>query len=202
MFDWITRLLEVTGAWGIGLLMFLENMFPPIPSELIMPMAGFAAARGEQPLWLVIVSGTAGSLAGAGFWYWVGRKLGRKGVDRLAARRGRWLTLCPPDVERAVDRFDRHGAVAVLVGRIIPALRSVISVPAGIAHMPLSKFLFFSSLGTAVWTAALAVSGYLLEGRYERVEKFLNPVSSTVFAALVVWYVYRVVTFGESSGRV
>ena len=92
MFEWIIAFLRQTGALGIALLMFLENLFPPIPSELIMPMAGFAAARGEQSIWVVIGSGSAGSLLGAAFWYWIGRRLGRKGVEELAAKHGRWLT--------------------------------------------------------------------------------------------------------------
>jgi membrane protein DedA with SNARE-associated domain len=201
MFDWITSFLETTGAFGIALLMFLENVFPPIPSELIMPMAGFAAARGEQSIWLVIASGTTGSLAGAGFWYWIGRKLGRDGVHSLAERHGRWLTLCPPDVEHAVDRFQRHGATAVFLGRLVPALRSVISIPAGIARMDVTSFLLFSALGTSIWTAALAGAGYMLEGQYERVSTYLNPVSNLAFGALAAWYAYRVITFGKQRSK-
>jgi membrane protein DedA with SNARE-associated domain len=187
--------MEATGLWGVALLMFLENVFPPIPSELIMPLAGFAAARGEQSLLLVVAAGTAGSLAGALFWYWVGRRLGRRRIERLAERHGRWLTLSPEDVEQAIDRFDRHGAVAVLVGRLIPALRTLISVPAGIARMPLPKFLFFSALGTSVWTTLLVFAGYLLKDQYEHVSDYLNPLSNLVFAALASWYAWRVFRF-------
>jgi membrane protein DedA with SNARE-associated domain len=197
MFDWMTEFVNRTGAVGIATLMFLENLFPPIPSELIMPMAGFAAARGEQPIWVVIASGTAGSLAGAGFWYWVGRKLGRKGVVRFAEKHGRWLTLCPPDVERAVDRFRHYGSLAVLVGRVVPTVRSLISIPAGIARMEVIRFLMLSALGTAVWTAGLAAGGYILGRRYELVAEYINPTSNVVLGALVAWYIYRVISFGK-----
>jgi membrane protein DedA with SNARE-associated domain len=199
MFDWIVRVLTQTGYFGVALLMFLENVFPPIPSELIMPLAGFTAARGELSLALVIVAGTLGSLSGAFFWYWVGRKLGRARVERFAARHGRWLTLCPPDIERAFDWFERHGGRAVLIGRVVPAVRSMISVPAGIAHMELQRFATYSALGTALWTALLTAAGYLLEGQYDRVGAYLNPVSNVVFGALVLWYLWRVVTFGRRS---
>ena len=100
-------------------------------------------------------------------------------------------------MERATDRFDRHGESAVLIGRMIPALRSIISIPAGLAGMALSRVLFFSALGTLVWTAALAAAGYLLE----RVSGYLNPVSSVVFGGLAIWYAYRVATFGKKSSR-
>ena len=200
MFEWMTMVMDRTGLAGVALLMFLENVFPPIPSELIMPMAGFTAARSGQSLLSVTAAGTFGSVAGALFWYWLGRMLGRGRVMRLAERHGRWMTLCPPDVDRAVDRFQRYGVMAVLVGRLVPALRSLISVPAGIARMPLHQFFFFSAIGSAVWTALLAGAGYLLEDRYEQVADYLNPVSNVVFGALAVWYVWRVVKFDPKAG--
>ena len=198
MFDWIVRVLRDTGYVGVALLMFLENVFPPIPSELIMPLAGFAAARGERSLVVVVISGTIGSLAGAFFWYWAGRKLGRRRIEQFAARHGRWLTLCPPDVRRAADWFDRHGGRAVLIGRLVPAVRSVISVPAGIAHMGLNRFAVYSALGTTAWTFLLAAAGYLLEGQYHRTADYLNPISNVVLGAIVLWYLWRVAKFGRT----
>lgn len=199
MFDWIAQILDRVGILGIALLMFLENIFPPIPSELIMPLAGFAAARGEQSLWAVIASGTVGSLAGAGFWYWVGKRFGRGGVLRLAEKHGRWLTLCPSDVTRAIGRFDQHGSLAVLVGRLIPTVRTLISVPAGIAQMNIARFLMFSALGTAVWTAALAVGGYVLGQHYSLVAAYISPASNGIIVLLAVWYFYRVIRFKRTS---
>lgn len=197
MFDWITTLIEQWGYPGIALLMFLENVFPPIPSELIMPLAGFKAARGSLSLPLVIASGSAGSIAGAWVWYWIGKKLGLRGVERLARRHGRWLTMDPAEVGRASDWFHRHGGSAVLLGRLVPAVRSLISVPAGINRMSLPRFLVLSSIGTAVWTSLLVLAGYVLDAGYETVADYLNPVSNVVFALLAGWYLYRVVTFGR-----
>lgn len=195
MFDWITWLVEQTGYIGIALLMFGENLFPPIPSELIMPLAGFTAAQGRLGMTGVIVAGTIGSVAGALFWYYVGRWVGCARLKRWAARHGRWFTMAPDEIDRAVAAFNRHGALAVLAGRLIPAVRTLISVPAGVAAMGMPRFLLFSTVGTALWTCFLAGAGYLLQGSYQQVEDWLNPVSNIVFILLVLGYLYRVVTF-------
>lgn len=201
MFDWITKFIESTGYFGIFVLTFLENVFPPVPSELIMPLAGFKAAQGALSLPLVIAAGTAGSLAGAGVWYYAGRKLGSERVRRLAERHGRWLTMSPDDVDRAEAWFQRHGSVAVLIGRLVPAIRSVISLPAGIARMPLPGFLALSAIGTGLWTAFLVCAGYLLESQYEVVADYLNPVSNAVFAGMALWYGWRIARFETSPRR-
>lgn len=201
MFDWITGFVRQAGYAGVFLLMLLENVVPPIPSELIMPLAGFTAARGELSIVLVVVAGTAGSLIGALFWYNVGRRLGLDRLKRLAARHGRWLTLSPGDVDRADDWFGRHGRRAVFFGRLVPTVRTLISVPAGINGMPLASFLAWSVLGTGCWTALLAGAGYLLQGQYELVADYLNPVSTVVVVLMIAWYLYRLATFesGEES---
>ena len=195
MFDWITALVSQTGYAGIALLMLAENVFPPIPSELIMPLAGFTAARGELSLVGVIVSGTLGSVAGALVWYEIGRRVGVERLRRLAARHGRWLTMAPEDLDRAVAWFRRHAGLAVLVGRLIPAVRTLISVPAGVAAMRLPVFVAWTALGTAMWTALLAGTGYLLEAGYAQVAEWLNPVTNVIVAAIVLGYAYRVATF-------
>ena len=200
MFDWIAGLVEDGGYLGIAALMFAENLFPPIPSELIMPLAGFAAARGELNVALAVLAGAAGSLAGAVFWYAVGRWLGSARLQSWAARHGRWLTLRPRDVDRACAWFDRHSGKAVFIGRLVPAVRTLISVPAGIAGMALPRFLLYSGLGTLLWTTLLATAGYLLGERYREVADWVNPVSTLVIALLVVAYLYRVVTFRRQVG--
>ena len=161
MFDWISGFVDAVGAIGIAVLMFLENVFPPIPSELIMPLGGFNAAAGREHLLAVIVAGSLGSLAGALFWYWIGRRLGTQRLKRLAARHGRWLTILPEDLDRSNAWFDRHGGSAVLIGRLIPTVRTFISVPAGVARMPMASFLAFTTVGTVSWTTVLAMAGYL-----------------------------------------
>lgn len=195
MFDWITGLVEQTGYVGIALLMLAENVFPPVPSELIMPLAGFTAARGDLSMAGVIVAGTIGSLAGALLWYYIGRWVGCQRLKRWAAKHGRWLTVEPEEVDQAAAWFRQHASMAVLVGRMVPAIRTLISVPAGVAEMELPKFLAFSALGTAAWTALLAMAGYLLEDQYQQVQGWLNPVSNVIFAGILLWYLYRVVTF-------
>ena len=199
MFDWITGLVQQTGYLGIALLMLAENVFPPIPSELIMPLAGFTAAQGQLSIVGVVVAGTIGSLLGALLWYYIGRWIGADRLKRWSTRHGRWLTLSPEDVDRAQRAFERHGPVAIFLGRLVPAVRTLISVPAGITAMPLPRFLFWTTLGTALWTAFLAGAGYVLESQYAVVADYVNPVSNVVVGALVVWYVWRVVTFGRQS---
>ncbi|MBD2746344.1 DedA family protein [Microvirga sp. BT688] len=195
MFDWIVSLIDKAGYLGIALLMLLENVFPPIPSELIMPLAGFSAAKGTLSFTGVVLAGTIGSLAGAYFWFLIGRWIGPKRLKQFAARHGRWLTMHPDEVDQARAFFSRHQGLALFLGRLIPTIRSLISVPAGVNCIPISTFLLWSSLGTALWTVLLAGAGYLLESQYERVSEWLNPVSNVVIAGLVIWYVYRVIRF-------
>lgn len=194
MFDWITDVVDRTGYVGVFLLMLVENVFPPIPSELIMPLAGFTAAQGKLNAVLVVLAGTAGSLIGALFWYCVGRWLGRERLKRFAARHGRWLTLTPDEVDKSSDWFRRHGAKAVFFGRLVPTVRTLISVPAGVTGMPLASFLAFTALGTGLWTALLAGAGYLLQDQYGRVAAYVGPVSNAIVGLIAAWYVYRVIT--------
>ena len=196
----VHMLMEKLGAFGIGLLMFLENIFPPIPSELIMPLAGYLATRGDMNIVVVIAAGSIGSMLGILPWYFLGRWLGHDGVRKFASRHGRWLTMTASDVDAATDRFKRHGAVSVLVGRLIPTVRTLISVPAGVANMPIGTFLTLSFVGTLIWTSALAVAGYLLGQAYSVVADYIDPVSTGVLILLVGIYVYRVITYKPENG--
>jgi membrane protein DedA with SNARE-associated domain len=195
MFDWIVGWVESGGYVAIALLMLLENVFPPIPSELIMPLAGFSASKGNLNIVGVVTAGTAGSLAGAFFWYWIGRAVGADRVKEFARRHGRWLTLSPGEIDRARAVFDRHRASALFLGRLIPTVRTLISLPAGVNRLPIVVFTIWTLLGTALWTSLLAGAGYLLQSQYERVSGWVNPVSNVVLAALVGWYLYRVIRF-------
>lgn len=201
MLDWIGGLVEDSGYLGIAALMFAENVFPPIPSELIMPLAGFAAARGELDVFLAVAAGSAGSLAGACFWYAVGRWLGADRLKRWAGRHGRWLTLTPGDVDTSCRWFNRHGGKAVFIGRLVPAVRTLVSVPAGIAGMSLGRFLAWSTLGTVLWTGFLAGLGWLLGDQYRQVTDWVNPVSNVVVGLLLLGYLYRVATFRRRVAR-
>lgn len=137
--------------------------------------------------------GTAGSVVGALPWYYAGAKLGQDRMKRLADRWGHWLTLTPDDVDNASNWFERHGKAAVFFGRLIPAVRTLISVPAGIAGMSMTLFLIYSTLGSLIWTALLALAGYLLESQYQKVAHYLDPVSTGIVALMVGYYLYRLI---------
>ena len=195
MFDWITGFVESAGYAGIALLMFAENVFPPIPSEVIMPLAGFTAARGELNLIGVVAAGTFGTLAGALVWYYIGLRLGLDWIKGIARRHGRWLTLDETGIDNASRWFQRHGRMALVLGHLVPAVRTLISVPAGVSRMHLVPFLAASALGTVAWTAVLTAAGYLLQSQYERVEGYANIGTNIVLGLMLAWYAYRVVTW-------
>ena len=202
MFDWIVSVVSGSGYPGIIGLMFAENIFPPIPSELIMPLAGFVAAQGQLNPVLVVAAGTLGSVLGALPWYYLGLWLGRERLCALAARHGRWLTLDEKDVDKAIDWFEKHGGKAVLVGRLVPAVRTLISVPAGMARMPLLPFLAYSAIGTLVWTALLTAAGYVLKSEYQTVGRYVDGASKIIIGLIVLTYLYRLLAGGRLGARV
>jgi membrane protein DedA with SNARE-associated domain len=187
------------GYPGLGLLMFRENVFPPIPSELIMPFAGYLCGKGELSFPLVIAVATLGSLTGQLPLYALGRRAGGDRLARFAARHGAWLTLSPADLERAERWFRRNGTRAVFVCRFVPGLRSLISIPAGMLRMDLAPFLLYSALGAALWNTALAAAGRALGERHAEVEGWLSPVAWAVLAGAVAIYLFRVVRLLRAS---
>ena len=195
MFEFITEFLEKSGYLGVFALMALENVFPPIPSEMIMPFAGFVVARGDLNLVGVLLAGTAGSVAGALPWYYAARVYGCERLKRMAGRHARWLTVSSDDIDTALAAFKKHGRKAVLFGRLIPAVRTLISVPAGLGNMSLGQFLLYSSVGSLAWTGLLTAAGFLLENNYKDVAKYVDPVSKTVLGAMLAWYLYRVISW-------
>ena len=199
MFEFITEFMQKSGYLGVFALMALENIFPPIPSELIMPFAGFVAARGDLNVVGVLLAGTAGSVAGALPWYYAGKVYGKERLEAFADRHARWMTVTHGDIEHAMDAFEKHGKKVVLLGRLIPAIRTLISVPAGLAKMSMVQFLLFSTIGSLIWTGILTGAGYALESQYERVAQYVDPVSKAVLIGLLGWYLYRVATFKSRS---
>lgn len=195
MFDWIVSIIDASGLIGIAALMFIENVFPPIPSELVMPLAGFNAARGGDSLLAVVIAGSIGSVAGALFWYGIGRALGARRLKEFACEHGRWLTLTPSEIDRVTAWFHRRGRFAVLIGRLVPTVRTLISVPAGVARMPVGLFTLWSTIGTVAWTALLAGAGFALEAQYQLVAAWLDPISTAVVVGLVGYYLWRVWRF-------
>jgi len=194
MSDWVVRMIEQSGYLGVAFLMFLETMFPPIPSEVIMPVAGMAAARGRLDFAGVVASGTAGAMLGNVLWYLAARALG---VDRLrpfVARYGKWLTVNWGDVERADRWFGSHGTAFVFVGRLIPTVRSLVSVPAGLLHMRFRNFFIASTIGTALWTAILTGAGYQVHQNVAGIAEWIGPISNAVLIVLAIGYVWRLMT--------
>ena len=193
MLKWVMGVISSAGYAGIVVLMFIENVFPPIPSELIIPLAGYLVSKGQFTFAGVIIAGTIGSVLGALPLYYLGRKIKEKRIRRWTNRYGRWMAMTEEDIDRAQEWFDRYGGWTVFFCRLIPGIRSVISVPAGINRMSLTTFLLWSTAGMAVWTTILTTAGYLLKSNYEKFEQYLDPVAYFVFGALIITYVYRVI---------
>lgn len=188
---WAVDVMEALGAVGAGLLIALENLFPPLPSEIILPLAGFAASQGTFSLTSAIVWTTVGSVVGALALYGLGRVLGR---ERTLALWCRLPLVEDHDFERTERWFARHGRKAVLLGRMLPLFRSLISVPAGVDRMPLPQFLLLTTLGSAIWNTTFVLAGYLLGHEWHRVEPvvgWLQWVVIGVVALLVARFVVR-----------
>jgi membrane protein DedA with SNARE-associated domain len=191
MIDFFQHQIDTLGYFGVFVLLLIENLFPPLPSEVVAPFCGYAAARGELNLAGVIVAAVAGSMVGQLPWYFAGRWLGEKRIEALAARYGRWLTVTPHEVDRVFGWFYRYGAASVFFGRMIPAIRAVISLPAGIAAMPFGKFLAYSLAGTTLWMGGLTYAGYRLGQNYELAAKYIEPGTKIVVALIVLTYLVR-----------
>lgn len=199
--SWLVDLIGQAGYLGVAFLMFLETVFPPIPSEVIMSLAGFQASQGQMSLVGAIAAGVSGAMFGNTFWYLVARAYGYDRFKKFTARHGRWLTIYPEEVDMAETWFHRWGAAAVGIGRVIPTARSLISVPAGILKMSLSRFLFYSLLGTTIWTAVLALAGYALGRAYADAAKWIDPIATAIMVLLVALYIYRFFTFDRRRAR-
>ena len=195
MSDWVIRLIDSTGYLGVFLLMLLETVFPPVPSEVIMTVAGVRASSGPLTLGGVIASGTAGAMAGNLFWYLLARWIGLARFRPFIERWGRWLTMDWGDIEKIETLFGRFGGAVVGFGRVVPSIRSVVSLPAGMVRMKLHSFLIWSTIGTAVWSALLAIAGYILGQSFDRVEEVIGPISTAVIALIVLTYLYRQATW-------
>lgn len=185
MIDWITNTIDALGYTGIALLMCLENVFPPIPSEVIMPLSGFVVTQGKLKLPWIILAGVVGSVIGTLPWYFLGKTLGLQKLRALANRHGKWFGLSAKDVESAHVWFQQRGTIAVGIGRLVPGIRTYISIPAGISRMQLLPYLIYSSLGTVVWLSFLAYAGFVLGDNYERVRDYLAPISRIALGVLM-----------------
>ncbi|MEU1478064.1 DedA family protein [Streptomyces sp. NPDC005760] len=178
--DWVNGLMDTLGAPGAGVAIALENLFPPIPSEAILPLAGFAASTGRMSLVAVLLWTTAGSVTGALALYGVGALLGR---DRTVALAARLPLVKVADIERTEAWFLRHGTKAVFFGRMIPVFRSLVSVPAGVERMPLPVFLALTTLGSALWNTAFVLAGHTLGANWAQVTDVVSAYSKAVLGA-------------------
>lgn len=177
---WVTGAMETLGGLGVGIAIALENLFPPIPSEVILPLAGFTAGQGKMSVLAAILWATAGSTAGAVVLYYLGALLGR---DRTRAIAAKIPLIKISDIDRTESWFARHGVKAVFFGRMVPVFRSFISIPAGIERMRMTTFLLFTVLGSLIWNAAFVSAGYLLGENWWVVEEYAGVFSKAVVVA-------------------
>ena len=186
---WVVDVVELLGPFGVGLLVLLENLFPPVPSEIILPLAGYLSGTGRLDLITVIIAATLGSLLGALALYWLGAAVGD-------ARIRVWLRRLPlmqeSDLDRAQSWFDRHGGSAVLIGRIIPVVRSLVSIPAGVQRMPLWRFALYTTIGSGVWNTIFVVLGYVLGSRWKSVGQYSDLLNGVVIGGIVLVMVFFV----------
>ncbi len=176
----------VAGYGAIFAAMFLENLFPPIPSELIMPLGGFYVQQGKLSLLFVVLAGLLGTVLGALPWYGIGRLVNEDRLEHWLSRHGRWIGIRPQELHRSRTWFNRHGTALVFWGRLVPGIRTLISVPAGIEMMPLAPFLLWTTAGSFIWTLLLTLAGLLLGEGYSRVELWIAPVAKVIKVLLVL----------------
>ncbi len=191
---WVRSIIEALGYPGILLVMALENIFPPIPSELVMPLAGFMASSGTFNVIGVVIAGMLGSMVGALALYYIGVWADESVIRRFLRRWGRLLFISEDDLDLALHYFERHGQAVIFFGRLIPIIRSLISIPAGMSRMPMPRFLLFSALGTTLWSAALTYAGWVLGENYDQVSTFVSRYQNVVIVVLaiaIVLFVYR-----------
>lgn len=195
MTEFIVDLTAWGGYFGIFVLMVLENVFPPIPSEVIMGLGGLAVARGQMRLVPLIVAGTAGTVAGNYVWYAIGRRLGTERLRPFVERHGRWLTMDWQHVLELDRFFRRRGQWVVFVFRFMPAFRTMVSLPAGMARMPPLRFLAWTAAGSAIWSSGLAYAGYALGANFRELDRYLGPAAIVLTVAIVLGYLWRLATW-------
>lgn len=181
--DWIIQLMEVLGAPGVGIAILLENLFPPIPSEVVLPLAGFTIAQGSLFFWPTFIWATAGSIIGAWLLYGVGAWIGAERLRKIAD----WMWLVEPeDVDKSLHWFDKYGPASVFFGRFLPGIRSLISIPAGIDRLSPVKFTLWTAIGSAGWNALLIVLGMWLGESYTVVADYVDQYSTVVYALIIL----------------
>ncbi len=192
--EWVASVIYSLGYTGIFFLIALENLLPPIPSEVILPLAGFLVGQGRFAFWAVLAASTAGSVSGALVLYGLGGWLGEARLRRLVRRFGRFVLLGEPDLDRAERWFERYGGPVVFFGRLVPGVRSLISVPAGIERMPLWRFTVYTSGGSLLWNMVLVRLGWILGDQWTLVRQYTQTIQYVLLAAVIAtiaWFLWR-----------
>lgn len=193
MTDIVLDIFDALGYPGVTLLVMVEVLFPPIPSEIVLPLAGFLAGRGEFHVLILIAVATLGSVVGSYIIYLVSRWFGNDRVYWLIGRYGKFALITPDDLAKSEDWFRKHGRAAVFFGRLIPGIRSLVSIPAGLSDMPSNQFLLYTAVGSGLWNGILITAGWILGDQWERVEDYtriLQVITVAVILAAIVWFVY------------
>ncbi|TCD05177.1 DedA family protein [Erythrobacteraceae bacterium CFH 75059] len=201
MHDFVVDLIDRLGLVGIALMMMLENIIPPLPSEAVMGSAALAIEEGRMQFWPVLAAGTIGTLAGNFFWFWVGHRYGYERLEPFINRFGRWLTVEWEDVEKASAFFRRWGHWLVLVLRTTPVMRTLISLPAGLSHMSVTKFVIFTSIGAATWNALLIGGTRWIVRHFPGSEDLIGWLIVAIAVLAVAGYLYRLATWKPRSQR-
>ncbi len=194
LITWVVDLVDRLGYVGLAIVVAVENVFPPIPSEAILPLAGFLAAQGRMTVAGAIIASTVGSLLGALVLYWVGYAFGEQRIRAITRRYGRWAMISEDDLDKAQAWFDRYGRTAVLVGRLAPLVRSLISIPAGVARMPILPFIIYTTIGSGMWNLLLIGGGWILGENWELIttyQGYFSYVFVAALAAVVAWFIAR-----------
>ena len=183
---WVQDVIEQLGYVGVALLVVAENVFPPIPSEIVLPFAGFVAQRGSESVIIMILAATVGSVGGALIMYWIAAFIGDERLHAFTRKFGKWVQIREVDLTRAEEWFDRHATSAVLLGRCVPLIRSVVSIPAGFRRMKLVPYIAYTFAGSLVWNILLIGAGALLGDNWERVGDVMSPIQKLVELTVVV----------------
>ncbi|MBB6122364.1 DedA family protein [Sphingobium subterraneum] len=198
MTDWVLHLIDAGGYWGIFALMVLENIFPPIPSELIMGVGGIRVGQGRMELIPLLISGTIGTTIGNYAWFMVGWKLGVHRLRPLVDRYGRWATIEWSDVEAINRLFERYGQMIVFVLRFMPTFRTMVSLPAGLFRMGHIRFLLWTAAGALIWNIVLAGAGYYLGANFKKIDDYVGPAATVTVVVIAIAYVWRLMTWKPS----
>ncbi len=191
---WAADVIDALGYLGVFFLIVLENVFPPIPSEAILPLAGFLAGQGRMWLPAVILAATLGAVVGALILYYAGVWFGDRRLRWLINRYGRWFAVAEEDLDKANDWFDRHGGLAVLICRLVPIVRSLVSIPAGLRQMNLSTFILYTAIGSGLWNSILVIAGWWLGDNWEEVGHVVDYLEYPVILAAigaVAWFLWK-----------